>query len=352
MNREAVKTLAADPLPVRIEGQDAGSRFRVDIQRAKGLAIFLVVLGHLVTGAPPGGNQWYMHLRAGIYAFHMPFFMALSGFVFFYANSLAKGLARPGRWVGQRAKRLLLPFLIFGLVIVLGKHAVATFAHVDNISGNLLTDIVNIVWLTPQSAAKSIWYVFVLFQINLLVLSVGRFIRSPLLLFLLTAPLAPISFQFTVLYLDRLFLYMPFFFLGGLLAVRGQPWLDWIDRNRVVSVIAFAVALAITRVAGIWLLSLYLCGIASIPALLGIVRSHLFAQDAILMKLGELSFAIYLLNTIFIGVAKAVMLPFVPWGGPAFLVYFVVLLTAGMLGPIFVKRYIFSRIRFLDEMTS
>lgn len=47
---------------------------------AKGTAIVLVVIGHVVSRnnyAP--GAEWYLDMRALVYLFHMPMFMALSG---------------------------------------------------------------------------------------------------------------------------------------------------------------------------------------------------------------------------------------------------------------------------------
>lgn len=58
----------------------------VDIDKAKGFAIFLVVLGHIIATNQPLGNDWYAILKMGIYKFHMPFFMYLSGVVFAYPN--------------------------------------------------------------------------------------------------------------------------------------------------------------------------------------------------------------------------------------------------------------------------
>src|SRR3954466_10243865 len=70
-----------------------------DIDRAKGIAIILVVFGHLVPhGTLPAGQEWYDVIWVAIYRFHMPFFMYLSGFVFCLAGSqrvlAANGYAR------------------------------------------------------------------------------------------------------------------------------------------------------------------------------------------------------------------------------------------------------------------
>jgi uncharacterized membrane protein YcfT len=48
---------------------------RLDLDRAKGIAILLVVLGHVSAGPPPAGVEWYEPFRYAVYRFHMPFFL-------------------------------------------------------------------------------------------------------------------------------------------------------------------------------------------------------------------------------------------------------------------------------------
>ena len=54
---------------------------RLDLDRAKGIAILLVVLGHIVAREQPPGVEWYEPFRYAVYRFHMPFFLYLSGTV-------------------------------------------------------------------------------------------------------------------------------------------------------------------------------------------------------------------------------------------------------------------------------
>ena len=69
---EASRSRAA-PRPARAR--------RLDLYRAKGIAILLVVLGHIVAREQPPGVEWYEPFRYAIYRFHMPFFLYLSGTV-------------------------------------------------------------------------------------------------------------------------------------------------------------------------------------------------------------------------------------------------------------------------------
>src|SRR3954470_19981124 len=91
---------------------------RLDLDRAKGYAILLVVAGHLVANTPPEGSGWYEPLRYALYRFHMPFFLYLRGAVAFLSGVLAPP---PATWPHQmlrRSERLLLPFFGIGLLIL------------------------------------------------------------------------------------------------------------------------------------------------------------------------------------------------------------------------------------------
>jgi len=96
---------------------------RLDLERAKGIAILLVVLGHIVAREAPPGVEWYEPLRQAIYRFHMPFFLYLSGTVLVLSGAAA---TPPAAWPGllrRRAQRLLLPFFLLGLLILAAKLA-------------------------------------------------------------------------------------------------------------------------------------------------------------------------------------------------------------------------------------
>ncbi len=106
---------------------------RTDIDAAKGLAILLVVFGHLVARADPAGVHWYEPLRRAVYAFHMPFFLYLSGLVAARSGALFVPLAAWPGLARRRAVRLLVPFLGLGLLVVVGKVGAARLMYVDNL---------------------------------------------------------------------------------------------------------------------------------------------------------------------------------------------------------------------------
>ena len=105
---------------------------RLDLDRAKGYAILLVVAGHLVANTAPEGSDWYEPLRYALYRFHMPFFLYLSGTVAVLSGVLTAPPASWPRQVLRRAERLLLPFFGIGLLILGAKWVAMQALVVDN----------------------------------------------------------------------------------------------------------------------------------------------------------------------------------------------------------------------------
>jgi fucose 4-O-acetylase-like acetyltransferase len=118
---------SATTAPQSLEAIARRPDFLVDIERAKGLAIILVVIGHIVAREPPANNEWYVVLKTAIYAFHMPFLMYLGGLVFFHVGDAVNPRPSYGAYLIRRAERLLIPFLSLGLLILLGKFAAEQF---------------------------------------------------------------------------------------------------------------------------------------------------------------------------------------------------------------------------------
>ncbi len=322
----------------------AGSRrFRVDVERAKGLAIFLVVFGHVIARTPPedggyGVVDTYMVLKRAIYLFHMPFFMYLSGYVSFLSGAARMPLAALPGLVRKRFVRLLLPFFAMGLLVLVAKLLAAHVVVVDNVPDGFWGGLRDLFWTTARSPALFIWYLAVLFLINVLTPPALWLLRGhtvllagvTLLLFFLPLP--------ERLFLDRLAMFWVFFMLGGLAAEAGDAWPRMLDRYAALALASLVLAAGIC----IWVdapprLAMLLCGVLSIPALHGLVRMPLVAALPALAALGASSFAIYLFNVPSIGVAKALLLRVMDWGGLQFIVVAPLLLGAGLLLPVLLR---------------
>jgi len=322
------------------------------LDRAKGLAILLVVFGHIVARADPAGVHWYEPLRRAVYAFHMPFFLYLSGIA---AALSGAAFAPPSAWpalIATRARRLLVPFFGLGLAILAAKLAAAHMMFVDNAPAGLASGLDGLFWHTALSPARSIWYAFVLFAFSIAAPPLLRAGGLPLLLaagagaYCLPCP--------PILYADEVVRYFIFFALG-IAAGTSQAWLPWADRNWRRLGLAFLGLLACIAWFGdivSFPVTLLLTGALSMPVLHGMVRNLGESHARIFLYLGRYSFMIYLFNTLFIGLAKGILLRLTSWDGSHFLPFALALALSGTLGPVALKQLAFRRAAILDRLTN
>jgi fucose 4-O-acetylase-like acetyltransferase len=328
---------------------------RLDLDRAKGLAILLVVFGHIVARADPPGVEWYEPLRRAVYAFHMPFFLYLSGLAAAWSGA---AFAPPRGWARlavNRTRRLLVPFFGMGFCIVLIKLSARHFMFVDHTPPGWGAALDGLFWHTRDGPARSIWYVFVLFVFSvaapvLIWLDGGR---ARLLLAVGAAVyVLPVP---ALLYADDAARYAVFFAAGVAAGAAGAAWDGFVDRawRRLAWVFAgiLLLAAAPSHVVAAPAI-LFAGGFISMPVIHGFVRSLPKTAAKIFLWLGRYSFMIYLFNTLFIGLAKGLLLRVTSWDGPHFLPVAVALVLSGTLGPVALKEALFRRSKNLDRLTS
>jgi fucose 4-O-acetylase-like acetyltransferase len=336
------------------ERQKQSTGRRQDVDGAKGLAILFVVFGHIVARADPLNVHWYEPLRRAVYAFHMPFFLYLSGLVAVFSGAM---FTPPEQWrvlLAARARRLLIPFFALGLLIVCGKNIAQHFVFVDNQVVSLWRGVTDLLWHTKDSPALSIWYLFVLFILSIV---------SPVLvwanrgqmhyvliggLFIYCVPLP------AYLYLDHIGAYSVFFALGACAARNEKEWIRFVDRNWQILFWIWLLALALIAGFGeYWPVRFELLpvGIISMAALHGLVRHLPVILAPIFIWLGRNCFMIYLFNTLFIGLSKGLLLRVTDWNGGHFLFFAAFLMLSGTFGPILLKQYIFRRVEILERYT-
>ncbi len=328
---------------------------RADIDAAKGLAILFVVFGHLVARADPRGVGWYEPLRQAVYAFHMPFFLYLSGLVAAETGMLLRPRAAWPGVAAARARRLLLPFFGLGALVLAGKLTLAPLMHVDNAPASLGAGLNGLLWHTAASPALSIWYLFVLFVVSLASMAAldGRPRRLP---WLIGAALALYALPLPAYaYADRIGRYALFFLLGAGAGLLGERWLGVLGRAWKPAMALFLVALGGIALCGRhWPQApvMLAVGTLSFPALHGFLRQM---RDSRLRRsflvLGRYSFMIYLFNTLCIGFAKGALLRWVSWDGANFPWFAALLMLAGVLGPMALKRGVLVHVPVLDKLT-
>jgi hypothetical protein len=254
----------------------------------------------------------------------------------------------------RRATRLLLPALIFGIAILIGKMAAMDALHVDHAPASFMGGLADLVWRTDRSPAQSVWYLIVLFVYAAGAPALLRPLRRygpALLVASATLALLPVP---PILYADRIVTFIPFFFAGMVAADNDNAWCRWLDGWRLPLALLLACALCLDlRWGSVIPRNMAMLGVSlvALPALHAIVRQLPAVTLRLLDTLAPYAFAIYLLNTIFIGLAKALMMKQLPWNADCFPVFAVVLMVAGVAGPIAAKMLLFRPVPVLDRLT-
>ncbi len=309
-----------------------------DLDAARGLAILLVVIGHVVARDMPADNAWYDHLKDTIYLFHMPLFMALAGISFALSLPRFPGWGELGRFSAKRVERLFVPYVAFGVLVIGGKLAAGRFLHVDNPPDH--EALLALFVMPTRSGATFLWFIYVLSIYLVLVPALFQVAgRRPLLLLALGVALGFLGPWPELFMLDEVVEYLPFFAAGMLLWQHRGFWKNLPSAGLWGASFLFAALLVMAQ----WLeLPKWLVGAASLVPVLGWMHRLEESGAAagalnVLAALGRASLAIYLMNTIAIGLAKGLMLKLLPWDGVNFLLYFPVLASAGVALPMLVR---------------
>ncbi|MES5481468.1 acyltransferase family protein [Bradyrhizobium sp. INPA03-11B] len=184
---------------------------------AKGILIILVIIGHLLQYVIYRDNgYWDSPYFKSIYMFHMPLFMAISGYLSSRAL-LRKSFARS---VNERAIQLLLPTLFWFALLEAAK--VAVFSPSSSIVGGaFLNDLVGSYWF--------IWATFASFLVVKVLLTIFR--RLSMWIVCISAfavAVLPVTFSIA----PSIRYTYPFFCLGFLLSQSTEYRTHFLPRNR------------------------------------------------------------------------------------------------------------------------
>lgn len=323
----------------------------LEIDRAKGLAILLVVIGHIEGRTPLMGNDWYGTMKQWIYLFHMPFFMFLSGFIMEYVYKTVTTASGYFQFVRGKFVRLMSAFFAVAVFIVIGKTVASHLIHVDNVPLGILSGLIDIVVRPVYSSASALWYIYVLFIYYLLFPILKRVSGGAPWLLL---SMGVIAYVFhanltSLLALNRVAEYALFLIIGATLArhfaafTRGLDKFGWAALGLFIALSLFHHLLPYPKL---------VLGLLSVPALMFFIRLPVIRDSEVLLIWGKYVFVIYLFNTLFIGLVKGIGLKVMPWDGSNFLIYFPLLVATGMLLPIAFKKWVLVKWPALDRITS
>lgn len=265
----------------------------VSIDIARAIGIILVVAGHYF---PDNSPHWYESTREWIYTFHMPLFMFISGYVY----ELAKREETYLNFLGRKAKRLLIPYLIVSAVIISIKLSSQALMGMD--LKNAVGVDAFLKMLYEPEAAIHLWFIFALWWIFVIVpLFQWKGGNIVLLIVGIAAHYLPYispSFHYpTIFCLNKAAEYLMYFMLGAILYDAG---LD-LDKPHKLAATMAILLFASNSIFNFAPSAAPFLGIAGIMALSSLIQTMPERAIRPFVTISESSYTIYLIHSIFIG---------------------------------------------------
>lgn len=312
-----------------------------DIKVATGVAIMLVVVGHLASRGQEGIDL-YVNLKSLIYKFHMPLFLFLSGYISGYTYKEIKTYKVYISFIKKKFLRLFPAYLLLSIIFFLGKYILGS-------TTSLLDGLVSIFIYPSISNSGFLWYIYVLFLYNLIMPLIIYTTKHYFYIFFGVAIIFSF-FSFTnFLNLNFFFWYLPFFMLGCFVSNHKEKYTYVLKKTGLLSLILFI----------IWGVLEYL-QIVDIPKILvgflSIGSIHygclfLIKRNKLFEFLGAHSFNIYLFNTMFLGAITFILKKIL--GTDLFVDLFYILVIPmifiGLYFPIILYSLIKKRIPLLEK---
>ena len=274
------------------------------VDRLKGYACFLVLLGHVIMGIRLAGIDipgFFVGIEKFIWSFHVALFLFLSGVVYKMTGEW-KGKQSKWKFILYKLYTLGIPYIVFSVVYILINSLVG-----ESNTGFAVSDILN-VWKTPVA---QYWYLYALFFLFCIWTAFSGVLKNwqITLIVVLIGYLAPL-FGIPLGSLDVVFYSALAFGIG-----------TFVDFKSLTKLRAWAKCLVvilhiITGIIFILLKKIEAPFIKEIMILFGIYSSIMFisilqnckAMARFLDFVNKYSFQIYLLHTIFTAGTRIILL--------------------------------------------
>lgn len=128
---------------------------------ARGIGIFLVVLGHSIVTPLRSEQRVFQMFYDGIYFFHMAFFFYLSGYLVSLTNQIYKGKKQKAAFIYKKAKQLLIPYFFYSL---LGYGVLGFLSDRDPVQ--CIFEIMT----TENHMLHHLWFLYTMFAVSVIAL--------------------------------------------------------------------------------------------------------------------------------------------------------------------------------------
>lgn len=288
-------------------------KYYEQIDTLKGIAIFLVVLGHSIIVSPIDLHQNCVcdYLFRWLASVHMPLFFVISGYCYSFHNNYKK-------FVFKKILRLVIPYFVFNII--------------DLIPRMLLPDLVN----RSRSIGESIkciflyggeyWFLYVLFLIFLLFPFLDKLLSKSRILTCLIMITGVFLFylidEIEFLCISRIVYYLFYFIIGNQIK---KSEINIFDYKKFSSK---SISFLLVMLFPFWLTMVYLDieYISVFVAIIGIFSFYLLSNYKVINKIfsrfGKYSLQLYLLNGFFLVFSRTIIVTKLEFSNPIIIISF------------------------------
>lgn len=179
----------------------------------RGIALFLVIFGHSIeryqTGV--GKNIVLDHMDTFIYGFHMMLFFMISGYLYGLKEEKLnqKGLKENfGNFTKNKLIDLGIPYIIFAILVWVGKFIFSSFVKYQVDIMDLLTVFVNPVAFT--------WFLYILLWVSVIIKGLDVIIKNRKIVWMITLLMVVVAclFETNIKLIDRVLFYTISYYTG------------------------------------------------------------------------------------------------------------------------------------------
>lgn len=261
---------------------------------AKGLAILLVVLGHLTGSEIKSiGNEWYEIANNYLYKFHMAFFFFICGLIYFHKFHLPASFSDYFVNIKKRFWRVAPAYFLFAIFSYCAKLLAQNFLAVDRKVDFSIAEVSKLVTYPTQSYASFLWFIFVLLLIESiapLLFWISRGNKYFAVAIALVCFFVPTSKFFA---LHQITHYLLFFVIPALFVSRINDLFYVSEKLLPLWIILFAGSITFLPFSSLD----FFLGIFGSFLLIGITRAVPHQFLGFFTLLGKYTFVIYLLNS-------------------------------------------------------
>lgn len=320
-------------------------KFNKELNIARGIGIFLVVLGHSFPDETFNNIFLLKYTHKFIFSFHMSLFFFLSGFFAIKIYDICN-LKEYKSFVIKKFRRLMVPYFVITLLAIPVKILMSKFALRPIGISKLIIDVFFYPWNNP---IMFFWFIYTLFFIFILS---SIFIKIPIKYMLLaTFILSLIPFKYVGLFnISGILQYAVYFYLG-MFIMRYYKDIIAIGNKKVIITISFIalIALNLLNIDDNQTSKVIFFVTSNIGIVMCITISYVLRDNyagKIFNTLGDYSYDIFLFSWFFQCAARILFYQILKFDYNVVIIF---MFISGFL-PIVLSKYILNKSNILSEL--